>query len=260
MIAAAIEHDHAVGVAEHDVHVVLGEQHRDALCAREVGGELHQRSRERGDMPGGRLVHQQQPRRAGERQRELHALGVAVGERRAALVGEAASSAPARAARRPRRANAALARRSMPLLRAGVREQRELRRSRAPSSTRTSRRPGTCGRRRSRAIARGGRPSMRAPASVTLPASGASWPLTRLKQVVLPAPLGPISATISPAATANDTSSHRVRRRRSDLREARRRRSTGAHRHRAAVRRAHAGPAQQRAAARRRCPSETRAR
>ena len=32
MIAAAVEHDHAVGVAEHDVHVVLGEQHGDALA------------------------------------------------------------------------------------------------------------------------------------------------------------------------------------------------------------------------------------
>ena len=47
---------------------------------------------------------------------------------------------------------------------------------------------------------------MRAPPSRTVPASGASWPLTRLKQVVLPAPLGPISATSSPASTANDTS------------------------------------------------------
>ena len=35
----------------------------------------------------------------------------------------------------------------------------------------------------------------------TLPASGRSWPLSMLKQVVLPAPLGPISASSSPAST-----------------------------------------------------------
>ena len=39
------------------------------------------------------------------------------------------------------------------------------------------------------------------------PASGASWPLSRLKQVVLPAPLGPISASSSPASTAKLTPS-----------------------------------------------------
>src|SRR5204863_258663 len=52
----------------------------------------------------------------------------------------------------------------------------------------------------------GGRPSMRSPARRTVPASKASWPLIRLKHVVFPAPFGPMSATSSPAATANDTS------------------------------------------------------
>jgi hypothetical protein len=53
----------------------------------------------------------------------------------------------------------------------------------------------------------GGKPSMRPPASHTEPASAPSWPLMMLKQVVLPAPLGPISATISPAPSAKETSS-----------------------------------------------------
>src|SRR5687767_12498947 len=53
------------------------------------------------------------------------------------------------------------------------------------------------------AMSRGGRPVMSVPASTTRPASGRSWPLMQLKQVVLPAPFGPISATSSPADTAN---------------------------------------------------------
>src|SRR6185312_11119135 len=34
--AAAIEHDQPIGLAEHDVHVVLGEQHGDLLGARQA--------------------------------------------------------------------------------------------------------------------------------------------------------------------------------------------------------------------------------
>ena len=29
---AAIEHDHAIGEAEHDVHVVFGEEHRETIA------------------------------------------------------------------------------------------------------------------------------------------------------------------------------------------------------------------------------------
>ena len=46
------------------------------------------RARDRVRHARGRLVHQQQPRLAGERERQLDALGVAVGERRAMRVGE----------------------------------------------------------------------------------------------------------------------------------------------------------------------------
>src|SRR5687767_9139543 len=38
------------------------------------------------------------------------------------------------------------------------------------------------------------------------PADGASVPASRLKRVVLPAPLGPMIPRISPSATSNDTS------------------------------------------------------
>ena len=39
------------------------------------------------------------------------------------------------------------------------------------------------------------------PSNSALPLSAAIWPFNRLKQVVLPAPLGPISASNSPEAT-----------------------------------------------------------
>ena len=96
------------------------------LRAREVGGELHQAAARARRHPGGRLVHQQQARRAGERQRELDALGVAVGERRAALVGEARHPDALEQRVGLGRERRRVARAAMPLLRAGVREQREL--------------------------------------------------------------------------------------------------------------------------------------
>ena len=48
-------------------------------------------------------------------------------------------------------------------------------------------------------------PVMSRPSRRTQPAFTDVWPLIMLKVVVLPAPLGPISATISPALTANET-------------------------------------------------------
>ena len=49
-----------------------------------------------------------------------------------------------------------------------------------------------------RQIARGFRPAMSSPSNRIAPLSGASWPLIMLKQVDLPAPLGPIMARNSP--------------------------------------------------------------
>ena len=57
----------------------------------------------------------------------------------------------------------------------------------------------------SRQIARGLRPTVSSPSSVIRPLSGVFWPLSMSKQVLLPAPLGPISARISPARNSNDT-------------------------------------------------------
>src|SRR5436309_9907659 len=48
---------------------------------------------------------------------------------------------------------------------------------------------------------------MRRPRHRTSPASARSWPVRMLKNVDLPAPFGPMSARISPRASANDTPS-----------------------------------------------------
>ena len=52
----------------------------------------------------------------------------------------------------------------------------------------------------SRHTARGGRPLMSRPSMRMVPASGLIWPFNMLKQVLLPAPLGPISARSVPAS------------------------------------------------------------
>src|SRR3989442_3675834 len=58
-----------------------------------------------------------------------------------------------------------------------------------------------------RQIAHGLSPSIERPRKRTVPASAASCPVRMLKNVVLPAPFGPMSARISPAGSANETSS-----------------------------------------------------
>ena len=58
----------------------------------------------------------------------------------------------------------------------------------------------------SRTIFCGGRPTRSRPSNDTEPRSGLRWPVMRLKKVVLPAPLGPITAWVSPASRSNDTS------------------------------------------------------
>src|SRR3984885_7812699 len=52
----------------------------------------------------------------------------------------------------------------------------------------------------------GGEPVMSLPSNNTVPRSGLSTPVMRLKRVVLPAPFGPTTDTTSPAPTENDTS------------------------------------------------------
>src|SRR5437899_1625799 len=58
-----------------------------------------------------------------------------------------------------------------------------------------------------RQIAYGGRPEIRSPRNATRPASAASWPVRMLKNVVFPAPFGPMSARISPRGSSKETPS-----------------------------------------------------
>ena len=62
-----------------------------------------------------------------------------------------------------------------------------------------------------RQTASAARPSMRRPAKVIVPPSGTKTPAIMLKSVVLPAPFGPMTPQISPAATSNVTASTAVR-------------------------------------------------
>src|SRR5258707_9917442 len=57
----------------------------------------------------------------------------------------------------------------------------------------------------------GGSPVMSRPSSVTRPALGAWKPAMAANRVVLPAPLGPISPTISPAPTSSEARSTALR-------------------------------------------------
>jgi hypothetical protein len=57
--AAAVQHQDAVGMFEHHVHVVLGEEDADRLFAGDARGEPHQLDPFARRHAGGRLVHQQ---------------------------------------------------------------------------------------------------------------------------------------------------------------------------------------------------------
>ena len=75
---------------EHHVHVVLGEEHADRFFPRDLRGEPHQLDALARRHAGGRLVHQQQLRLVGERDRKLQPLEVAIGELAAGTLGIAA--------------------------------------------------------------------------------------------------------------------------------------------------------------------------
>ena len=65
---------------EHDVHVVLGEEHADRLLARDPRGEPHQFDALARRHTGGRLIHQQKLWLIGKRNRKLEPFEIAIGE------------------------------------------------------------------------------------------------------------------------------------------------------------------------------------
>ena len=65
---------------EDDVHVMFCEQHADLLATGDLPHQIHQLAALLRGHAGGRLVHQQQARRVGQRHGELQPLDVAIGE------------------------------------------------------------------------------------------------------------------------------------------------------------------------------------
>ena len=172
--------DRAVGVGVGLLEVVRGEEDRAAargeLAHRAPEGvaalDVHRR---------GRLVEHEQRRVADEREREADALRLAAGE---LLRPPARRSPRSRPARAPRRRRAARGTATRPSRRARARTGRG-----SACRSGASRRPG-----RPAIASAGERPS-----TDTLPASGSASPSSMSIVVDLPAPLGPSSATISPA-------------------------------------------------------------
>ncbi len=84
---AVVHHGHALDDAQRDVQIVL-DQH-EADMRRQRFEELHQVGPLGGRQAGGRLVEQDQPRRAGQRHADLELALLAVRERCDRLVGDA---------------------------------------------------------------------------------------------------------------------------------------------------------------------------
>src|SRR5262245_28898032 len=84
---AARENDDAVGIGEHHVHRMLGEQHRDPALDHQPLYQRDQLVAFARRHAGGGLVHQEEARIVGERDRELDPLHVAVGELLAGALG-----------------------------------------------------------------------------------------------------------------------------------------------------------------------------
>src|SRR5574337_753931 len=183
---AADQHRDPLGEAEHQVHVVLDQQ--DRHLARQRGDGLEQRAALAGGNAGGRLVEQQHAR--------SRVVWCATSSRRSRSSSCAASSttsayAPTGRQNRaptPRCSHTASATDSSTVISANSRLIWKVRAS--PRLTRW------CWLQRVTS----------SPSRITVPAVGTRKPLSRLISVVLPAPLGPISAWRAPAAMASETS------------------------------------------------------
>ena len=98
---AVDQHRHARGEAEHQVHVVFDQQHRDV--GRQVAHGAQQFLALAGRHAGDRLVEQQHARLAGQRDGDLQQPALAVGQHAGGLVLHAGRGGTARAAGRSAR-------------------------------------------------------------------------------------------------------------------------------------------------------------
>ena len=211
-LPAEIQHRDGVRGVHHQLHVVLDQQHRGAALGdgadrrRQALGFVRRQSR-RG------LVEQQQPGLRGERASDFQEPLLAIGECARLRFGGASSS--------PTKSSSSRARASISRSACRVRRVRSSADSTPPSVWRwqptwmfssTERFWNSCTSwkvrtRPAAAIASGGRAVMSFPAKMMRPASGVWNPEIRLNSVVLPAPLGPITAVTPPSTTSRSTAS-----------------------------------------------------
>ena len=191
-----------VGDAHHDLHVVLDQQHRQALLGAKLLDELRERHRLLGVHACGRLVEEQQLRLGRERASDLEPPLVAVGEVLREVVLDAPQGPSTRAARAPRSRALASSLRTLGVLRTAVKTF-PFRRECMPTSTFSSevmfwkRRMFWKVRPTPRSVnACGGLPVKSSPANTMRPAVGLYTPVSMLKNVVFPAPFGPIRLAI----------------------------------------------------------------
>ncbi len=75
---AEVQHHHAIADAEHQAHVVIDEEHGDAVLVGQRAQAMPERDALIGVEPGGRLVHQNQTRLLRQRAADAHELALSV--------------------------------------------------------------------------------------------------------------------------------------------------------------------------------------
>ena len=197
--------------AGHDLHVVLDHQHRLALVAVHCADQLDELRHVLDATPAIGSSSSSTRGVAGEQHGELELALVAVREQPGEHAPRAAEPDAAERPARPldARSRTPFARRQIAHRAAEGGLRGEPRRSRARAGAGRRSRPGTSARARPRATERR-LAVISTPSSSTLPLVGRSTPEIRLNSVVLPAPFGPITASISPRATSSPTPARMV--------------------------------------------------
>ena len=204
--AAEIEHGELVADVEHQRHVVVDEQHSD-IVGRQAYGATSRAQRFRWDRARQQARRARAPsasRRAHARPRRVDAdrATVRVAARRASDRSPTTSSASSTSTVLSARRGATASTRG-DHQRDGTAPARRFSRTVRSSNSST---PWNVRTRPARARWCGFNPSIRRPASDTMPSRQATKPHSASIVVVFPAPFGPIRPTILPAPTCNDRS------------------------------------------------------
>src|SRR5581483_934376 len=194
---AVIEGEHAIGKTLADLHVVLDEQHGDVACLEGRHHHGHQIELLLDGDAAGRLVEQEEARRAGDRHGDVEELAHALRNDRGGNVAIARDLEEldrrlrlcdhgGRLHRRQQRPEQALRRMSDGASDAEILEGGERREDLRYLKGAGNAEPGD----RARGLAGDMRPLV-----------GRRWPVIMLMKVVLPAPLAPMTPTVCPAGT-----------------------------------------------------------